>query len=222
MELVVFVFVVVLVMILGAYYGLVVRSEQALMGRLQPRRQTAKRFRDLLKIRDRQSALDPINNLLERMAPLTLPVRTLLLQAGVRITVSVFVLLSLCLGLASYLLLDRLTGMFLAGLLAGVIATAIFRKMGTPKTSYPHGRRLTALFAAMSKDPTPPEVVAEQVHQIIEGDSWQLRYPVGPHAPIALAWRARTSDEEWVAMLAGSDADWVARVKQEFGIDLVL
>jgi NAD(P)-dependent dehydrogenase (short-subunit alcohol dehydrogenase family) len=104
----------------------------------------------------------------------------------------------------------------------GVIATPIFRKMGTPKTSYPHGRRLAALFAAMSKEPTPPEVVAEQVRQIIEGDSWQLRYPVGPHAPIALAWRARTSDEEWVAMLAGSDADWVARVKHEFGIDLVL
>jgi NAD(P)-dependent dehydrogenase (short-subunit alcohol dehydrogenase family) len=104
----------------------------------------------------------------------------------------------------------------------GVIATPIFRKMGMPKTSYPHGRRLAALFAAMSKEPTPPEVVAEQVRQIIEGDSWQLRYPVGPHAPIALAWRARTSDEEWVGMLAGSDADWAARVKREFGIDLAL
>jgi NAD(P)-dependent dehydrogenase (short-subunit alcohol dehydrogenase family) len=104
----------------------------------------------------------------------------------------------------------------------GVIATAIFRKMGTPQTSYPHGRRLAALFAAMTKEPTPPEVVAEQVRRIIEGDSWQLRYPVGPHAPLALAWRARTSDEEWTAMLAGSDADWAARVKQEFGIDLAL
>jgi len=104
----------------------------------------------------------------------------------------------------------------------GVIVTSMFRKMGIPKTSYPHWKRLAALFAAMSKESTPPEVVAEQVRQIIEGDSWQLRYPVGPHAPIALAWRARTSDEEWVAMLAGSDADWAARVKHEFGIDLVL
>jgi NAD(P)-dependent dehydrogenase (short-subunit alcohol dehydrogenase family) len=104
----------------------------------------------------------------------------------------------------------------------GAIATPIFKKMGSPKTRYPHGRRLAALFAAMSKQPTPPEVVAEQVRQIIEGGSWQLRYPVGPHAPIAFAWRARTSDEEWVAMLAGSDADWAARVKREFGIDLAL
>jgi hypothetical protein len=74
----------------------------------------------------------------------------------------------------------------------------------------------------MVKQPTPPQVVAEQIRQIIEGESWQLRYPVGPHAPIALAWRARNSDEEWIAMLAGSDADWAARIKQEFGIEIVL
>jgi NAD(P)-dependent dehydrogenase (short-subunit alcohol dehydrogenase family) len=104
----------------------------------------------------------------------------------------------------------------------GVIATAIFRKMGIPKTSYPHGRRLAALFAAMSKEPTPPDVVAEQMREIIEGDSPQFRYPAGPLAPIALRWRARTSDEEWISMLSGSDEDWAARIKQEFRIDLRL
>jgi NAD(P)-dependent dehydrogenase (short-subunit alcohol dehydrogenase family) len=104
----------------------------------------------------------------------------------------------------------------------GVITTAMFGKIGAPKTSYPHGRRLAALFGAMSKAPTPPEVVAEQIRDIIEGNGPQFRYPVGPLAPLALAWRARTSDEEWVAMLSGSDGDWIARVKQEFGIDLTL
>jgi NAD(P)-dependent dehydrogenase (short-subunit alcohol dehydrogenase family) len=104
----------------------------------------------------------------------------------------------------------------------GVIATPLLKKLRAPKTSYPHGRRLAALFAAMAKQQTPPELVAEQVRQIIEGDSLQFRYPVGPHAPIALAWRARTSDEEWVALHGGSDADWAARIKQEFGIDLAL
>jgi len=104
----------------------------------------------------------------------------------------------------------------------GVVATPIWRKMGSPTTAYPHGRRLAALFSAMAKEPTPPEDMAEQIRQIIESDSWQLRYVVGPLAPVALAWRSRTSDEEWVAMLAGSDADWAARVKREFGIDLVL
>jgi hypothetical protein len=74
----------------------------------------------------------------------------------------------------------------------------------------------------MVKQPTPPEDVAGQIREIIEGESWQLRYPVGPHAPIALAWRARISDEEWIAMLAGTDAEWTARIKQEFGIEIVL
>jgi NAD(P)-dependent dehydrogenase (short-subunit alcohol dehydrogenase family) len=105
---------------------------------------------------------------------------------------------------------------------AGIVATPIFKKIKSPVTTYPQGRRLSAFFAALAKEPTPPEAVAEQVREIIEGDSWQLRYPVGPHAPIALAWRARTSDEEWIAMHDGSDADWTARIKREFGIDLDL
>jgi NAD(P)-dependent dehydrogenase (short-subunit alcohol dehydrogenase family) len=105
----------------------------------------------------------------------------------------------------------------------GVVATPIFKKIGLERaTAYPHGRRLAALFGAMVKQPTPPEAVAEQIREIIEGESWQLRYPVGPHAPIALAWRARNSDEEWIAMLAGTDAEWTARIKQEFGIEIVL
>ena len=104
----------------------------------------------------------------------------------------------------------------------GVVATPIFKKIKSPVTAYPQGRRLSAFFAALAKEPTPPEAVAEQVREIIEGNSWQLRYPVGPHAPIALAWRARTSDEEWIAMHDGRDADWAARIKREFGIDLDL
>ena len=58
--------------------------------------------------------------------------------------------------------------------------------------------------------------------EIIEGESWQLRYPVGPLAPIALAWRARNSDEEWIAMLSGTDAEWTAMIKREFGIEIAL
>jgi NAD(P)-dependent dehydrogenase (short-subunit alcohol dehydrogenase family) len=104
----------------------------------------------------------------------------------------------------------------------GIVATPIFQKIRSPETTYPQGRRLSAFFAALAKEPTPPEVVAEQVREIIEGNSWQFRYPVGPHAPIALAWRARTSDEEWIAMHDGSDADWAAQIKREFGIDLDL
>jgi len=54
MQLVAIVFAGVLFVVLGAYYGLVVRPERALIERLAPRRTPrAKVFRDLLRIRDR-------------------------------------------------------------------------------------------------------------------------------------------------------------------------
>lgn len=104
----------------------------------------------------------------------------------------------------------------------GPTATPIFQKAGPLTTTYPHARRLAALFAALLKKPTSPYVVGEQVREIIEGDGWQFRYPSGPFAPLALAWRARTRDDDWIEMLSGSDSDWAAMVKREFGIDLAL
>ena len=41
--------------------------------------------------------------------------------------------------------------------------------------------------------PTSPYVVGEQIRQIVEGDSWQLRYPIGPDAVPFLKWRASVS-----------------------------
>jgi NAD(P)-dependent dehydrogenase (short-subunit alcohol dehydrogenase family) len=102
----------------------------------------------------------------------------------------------------------------------GPISTSIFTKMGQPQTAYPQGRRLAKLFAALTKQPTSPSVVGQQIRQIVEGDSWQLRYVIGPYAPIVLKWRARTSDEEWISLLAGGDSEWAAAVKRELGVDL--
>jgi hypothetical protein len=65
-------------------------------------------------------------------------------------------------------------------------------------------------------------VVSEQIRQIVEGDSWQLRYPAGPHAPKVFKWRAKTSDEDRVSLLAGSDSEWAAAVKRELGFDVEL
>ncbi len=106
----------------------------------------------------------------------------------------------------------------------GPIATQIAGKIspGQPKTAYPQGRRLAALFAASMKQPTSPYVVADQIRQIVEGDSWRLRYPVGPHAPNVFKWRAKTSDEKWVSLFGGSDSEWAAAVKRELGLDLAL
>jgi NAD(P)-dependent dehydrogenase (short-subunit alcohol dehydrogenase family) len=103
----------------------------------------------------------------------------------------------------------------------GIIATPIFSKTGpAPKDSpYPHLRRLEALFSASLTNPTSPYVVGEQIRQIVEGDSWQLRYPIGPHAVPFLKWRAGKTDEEFVNLGAESDVDFKARVKREFGLD---
>jgi NAD(P)-dependent dehydrogenase (short-subunit alcohol dehydrogenase family) len=106
----------------------------------------------------------------------------------------------------------------------GVIATPIFSKTGpAPKDGpYPHLRRLEALFSASLTNPTSPYVVGEQIRQIVEGDSYQLRYPIGPHAVPFLKWRAGKTDEEFVNLGGESDADYKDRVKREFGLDVNL
>jgi len=106
----------------------------------------------------------------------------------------------------------------------GVIATPIFGK-GTPpapNSPYPHGRRLGALFAAALSNPTPPEVVANQIVEIVNGDSWRLRYPVGPGAAEFIEARARKPDEQVIAEAADSDEEFKARVKRERGLDIHL
>jgi NAD(P)-dependent dehydrogenase (short-subunit alcohol dehydrogenase family) len=106
----------------------------------------------------------------------------------------------------------------------GPIATPVIGKFhgALPKTAYPHFKRMAAFFAACIKQqPTSPYEVAEQIRRIVEGDSWQLRYPVGL-APLALKWRAKTTDEDWVSLIAGSDSEWAAAVRRELGLDLSL
>ena len=56
-------------------------------------------------------------------------------------------------------------------------------------------------------------MVGEQIREIVDSDSWRLRYPTGRDAPIFLKWRASKSDEEWVALGGASDAEWSAEVK---------
>ena len=106
----------------------------------------------------------------------------------------------------------------------GIIATPIFGKgaPGPENSHYPHARRLAALFAASLKNPVSPYVVGEAIRRIAESESWQLRYPVGPDAGPFLAWRAAMSDEDWVNWAAATDEEWVARVKRDFGLVVVL
>jgi NAD(P)-dependent dehydrogenase (short-subunit alcohol dehydrogenase family) len=106
----------------------------------------------------------------------------------------------------------------------GVIATPIFGKASSgPKESiYPHTRRISALFAAALKNPVSPYVVGDTIRDIAAGDSWKLRYPVGPDAADLLAWRASMSDEDWIAGSAVSDEQWVWYMKNVRGLDVEL
>jgi len=106
----------------------------------------------------------------------------------------------------------------------GVIATPIFSKAKPiPKGSpYPQARRQRALFAKSLTNPTSPYVVGEKIREIVDGNSWQLRYPVGPDAEPFLKWRASKTDEEVINLVAGTDADFIAMAKKEFGLDITL
>ena len=73
-----------------------------------------------------------------------------------------------------------------------------------------------------SPTPTPPSVVGDLIRAIVDGDSWQLRYPAGPDAAPALKGRASKTDEQVVTEAAESNDEFVARVKREFGLDLTL
>jgi len=104
----------------------------------------------------------------------------------------------------------------------GVIHTAIFDKLpeDLPPTLYPQQARIRALFAASLRNPVPPSVVGDAIRGIIEGDSWQLRYPVGPDAEPFLQWRAAMTDEQFIDYWANPDDDaWYAQLQRDFGLD---
>jgi len=104
----------------------------------------------------------------------------------------------------------------------GIVDTPMARRIEVPVngTRYRHVRRFPRLFQAALTSPRPPEDVGRKIREIIEGDSWQLRYPVGPDAEAFLGWRNSMSDEQWVEWGALDDDAWYARVLQDFGMDV--
>lgn len=109
----------------------------------------------------------------------------------------------------------------------GVIDTAIVGS-GTkhaPKDSpYPQARRLLAMYAATKaqNSRTSPDVVGRTILEIVAGDSWQLRYPVGPDATRFLSYRASKTDEEMISMTGASDTEYQLLMKKEFNLDIKL
>ena len=91
----------------------------------------------------------------------------------------------------------------------GIIQTAIFDKRpeAPPESRYPHEGRLRALHAASLRSSVSPLVAGEAIRQIVESESWQLRYPVGPDAVPFLEWHTAMTDEEWINMHATPNDD---------------
>ena len=85
-----------------------------------------------------------------------------------------------------------------------------------------HSKRLRAIFAASLAKPTAPTVVADLICDIVDGDSWQLRYLAGPDAAPVLKARASKTDEQVISEAAQSDEEFIARVKRERGLDITL
>ncbi len=103
----------------------------------------------------------------------------------------------------------------------GIIDTPMARgaEQAAGESNYSQGDRFSRLFQAVLKNPVDPSIVADKILEIGEGDSWQLRHPVGPDAVPFLEWRSGKTDEEWVAWGAQSDDEWYDSVERDFGID---
>ena len=103
----------------------------------------------------------------------------------------------------------------------GVVATPIFGKETIdPDSTYPHARRLMALFSASLEHPVPASVVGEAIRDIAASDGWTLRYPVGPDALPLLQWRASFSDEDFAARGALDDESWCQLMEASTGLNI--
>jgi len=102
----------------------------------------------------------------------------------------------------------------------GIINTQMASDIKTNEASiYPQVRRFGGLFAASLKTPTQASLVANKILEIADGETWQLRHPVGPDAIPFLEWRASMTDEEWVDWNAATDDDWYNAVESNFGLN---
>lgn len=104
----------------------------------------------------------------------------------------------------------------------GVIETPIFKKVNAypEKPLYPNLKRYLSLFAASLENHVSPSVVAEVINDIIAGRSNSLRNPAGPDAAPLLAWRASSSDEDWINSVNIDDEAWVSYMENNMGLQV--
>lgn len=118
-------FALVLLIILGAYWGFVLRPEGEVEAHLRKRLKSYMSGRtarvDVLKAPERLSQLNALHKLLARRGAFTSPLNRLIQQSGVRTTVGTILLMSGCCGVLGYAVAKHFTGQPLFGLLAGAL-----------------------------------------------------------------------------------------------------
>lgn len=103
----------------------------------------------------------------------------------------------------------------------GIIDTKMARDISVDSNSkYPQVLRFGAMFEETLKQPTPPSLVADVMFEIANGDTWQVKHPVGPSALPFLGWRASMTDEQWVDWNAQTDEEWYNAVETTFGMNV--
>ena len=117
------VFAGVMAIVYGLYWLLVVRDEQKFLQRLRPSDGSPeRRMRGVLKTEERLSSVAPLHAALEK-SKLVAPLKLMLESSGVKLNLGSFLILSLCMGAAGYLIGAFATRMMLVGLmLAAVLA----------------------------------------------------------------------------------------------------
>ncbi len=122
MLIVVLTFVLILGIVLGAYYAFVVRPERGekstLLGRLATPKVTGQLLKpgDLERPADRLSDVRAIQTMLSRAKSLSGPIERMINQSALKITVGTLVLASALLGCVGFLIVDHLTHFTLVAL----------------------------------------------------------------------------------------------------------
>jgi len=122
-------FLVVLGMVLGAYWGFVVKLDQseeaALRKRLRPGPVSKAEKFDIVKPIRQLSSVAQLNTMLHRAGTIVVPLQRDIAQAGLSMTVATLLLSSGCLALATYLVVKMLTFSALLWIGAGFLASLL-------------------------------------------------------------------------------------------------
>lgn len=182
-------FIVILTIVLGAYYLFVVRQEQderaKMLRRVKVAASDTASVGQLERPQERLSGVGAVNNLLSRAHGVSGPLEKLVTQSGLKITVGTLVMASILAALGGYLLVKWLTFYTFLGVAAapmfGVVPYLVVRfyrtkRLNTFEEQFPEAIDLLArALRAGHSFPTGLEMVSNEIPDPIGGE-FKLMY----------------------------------------------